>query len=116
MLSNSLANWAWNVFFTDYREAIDLPQVNVVSICIPTNLHAEVTLYSAERGKHVLTEKPIALDLQQADAMIAAARENGSPVQCWPDAQPLTGSGGTQKMVRQWTPEPAGDLLGERYP
>ena len=64
-------------FFTDYREAIDQPQVNVVSICIPTNLHAEVAIYSAERGKHVLTEKPVALDLQEADAMIAAARENG---------------------------------------
>jgi len=63
-------------FFTDYREAIDLPQVNVVSICIPTNIHAEVALYSAERGKHVFTEKPIALDLEQADAMIAAARGN----------------------------------------
>ncbi len=63
-------------FFTDYREAIDQSQVNVVSICTPTNLHAEVALYAAGRGKHILTEKPISLELSQADAMISAAREN----------------------------------------
>ena len=64
-------------FFTDYREAIDQPQVNVVSVCIPTYLHTDVSIFAMERGKHVLTEKPIALDLKQADAMIAAARQNG---------------------------------------
>lgn len=63
-------------FFTDYREAIEQPQVNVVSVCIPTSLHPAVTMYAAERGRHVLTEKPIALDLAQADAMLAAARQN----------------------------------------
>jgi len=64
-------------FFTDYREAIDHPQVNVVSVCVPTCLHAAASIYAMERGKHVLTEKPIALDLQQADAMIMTARQSG---------------------------------------
>lgn len=64
-------------FYLDYRQAIDQPDVNVVSVCIPTNLHADVTIYAAERGKHVITEKPIALDLEQADAMIAATERNG---------------------------------------
>jgi predicted dehydrogenase len=64
-------------FFTDYREAIDHPQVNVVSVCIPTCLHSAVSIYAMEHGKHVLTEKPIALDLQQAESMIAAACQNG---------------------------------------
>jgi predicted dehydrogenase len=59
--------------FSDYRQAIDLPEVDVVSVCIPTYLHAEVTIYAAERGKHVLSEKPIALFVEQAEAMIAAA-------------------------------------------
>ena len=64
-------------FYTEYREAIGLPQVNLVSVCIPTHLHAAASIYAMERGKHVLTEKPIALDLQQAETMIAAARQNG---------------------------------------
>lgn len=64
-------------FFTDYREAIDNPQVNVVSVCIPTCLHSTVSIYAMEHGKHVLTEKPIALDLQQADSMLATVRQTG---------------------------------------
>ncbi len=62
--------------FSDYKEALTLPDVNVVSICIPTYLHAEVTAAAAESGKHVLCEKPIALTLNDADRMIAAAQEN----------------------------------------
>lgn len=63
-------------FYLDYREAISRQDVNVVSVCIPTNLHPAVTIYAAEHGKHVLSEKPIALDLPQADAMIAATQHH----------------------------------------
>ena len=70
------SNMGLERFYLDYREAIDLPEVNVVSVCVPTNLHPVMAIYAAERGKHVLTEKPIALDLDQADAMLAAARRN----------------------------------------
>jgi UDP-N-acetylglucosamine 3-dehydrogenase len=63
--------------YTDYRPAIELKEVDVVSVCVPTYLHPEVTILAAERGKHVLCEKPIALTLQDADAMIEAARRNG---------------------------------------
>ena len=63
--------------YTDYHEAIDLPEVNVVSVCIPTYLHADASIYAMQRGKHVMSEKPVALDLAQADAMIAAAHQNG---------------------------------------
>lgn len=62
--------------YSDYRDAIDLPQVDVVSVCIPTALHAEVSIAVAELGKHVLCEKPMALTLDQADRMIAAAEAN----------------------------------------
>ena len=63
-------------YYTDYRLAIDLPEVDVVSVCIPTYLHADATVYAAERGKQVLSEKPIALYTEQAEAMIAAAKQN----------------------------------------
>lgn len=63
-------------YYLDYREAIERPDVNVVSVCIPTSMHPVVTIFAAERGRHVLTEKPIALDLVQADAMISAASTN----------------------------------------
>ncbi|MEM7114435.1 MAG: Gfo/Idh/MocA family oxidoreductase [Chloroflexota bacterium] len=63
--------------YADYKTAISQPSVDVVSVCIPTNLHPEVAIYAAEQGKHVLCEKPIALTLDDADAMIAAAKKAG---------------------------------------
>ncbi|MCJ7701168.1 MAG: Gfo/Idh/MocA family oxidoreductase [Anaerolineales bacterium] len=63
-------------YYKDYLDAIALPEVDVVSICTPTHLHAQVTVEAAELGKHILCEKPIALTLADADQMIAAAKAN----------------------------------------
>lgn len=49
--------------------------VDAVCLCTPSGLHAEQALAAARAGKHVLVEKPMALDLADADAMIAACRE-----------------------------------------
>ncbi len=64
-------------WYTDYREAVGRDDVNVVSICIPTYLHAEVAVFAAQRGKHVLAEKPMALTLEGADTMMEAAARHG---------------------------------------
>jgi UDP-N-acetyl-2-amino-2-deoxyglucuronate dehydrogenase len=53
------------------------PDVNAVCICTPSGHHAEQAIKAARAGKHVLVEKPIALTLDDADAMIAACREAG---------------------------------------
>lgn len=63
-------------WYADYREAIDRPDVDVVSVCISTSLHAPVSIFAAEHGKHVLAEKPISLTLAGAEAMVAAAARN----------------------------------------
>ncbi|HEY9075955.1 MAG TPA: Gfo/Idh/MocA family oxidoreductase [Anaerolineaceae bacterium] len=60
-------------WYTDYRQAIDLPEVEAVSVCIPTCLHPTVSIFALEHHKHVICEKPIALTLEDADAMIDAA-------------------------------------------
>lgn len=62
---------------TDFREAIEREDVNAVSVCVPACLHADVTVFAAERGRHVLCEKPIALTLEEADHMARAAQANG---------------------------------------
>lgn len=51
--------------------------VDAVDICLPTYLHAEATMGAARAGKHVVCEKPMALTVADAEAMIAAAREAG---------------------------------------
>lgn len=63
-------------YYTDYREAVVLPNVDVVSVCTPTFLHAEMAAFAAELGKQVISEKPLALTLEQGDQMIAAARQH----------------------------------------
>lgn len=62
--------------YTSYQALLADDQVDVVSICLPTGLHAEFTIQAAKAGKHVIVEKPMALNLEDADRMIAACREN----------------------------------------
>ena len=51
--------------------------VDMVDICLPTDLHAPYTIQALEAGLHVLCEKPMALNSDDADMMIAAATRTG---------------------------------------
>jgi predicted dehydrogenase len=61
----------------DWEEAIAAPKIDAVDICLPTPLHPPVAERAFALGRHVLVEKPIALSLEDADAMGAAARAAG---------------------------------------
>lgn len=63
--------------YTSHRELLEREDVDAVSICVPSGLHAAVALEALQAGKHVLVEKPIALTLEDADRMILAASERG---------------------------------------
>ena len=54
-----------------------LEHVDVVDLCVPTDWHRSMTLEAARAGKHVISEKPIALSLEDARAMIAACDQAG---------------------------------------
>lgn len=56
------------------EECIADPNVEAIDICLPTHLHEPVTLAALAAGKHVLVEKPMALEGAQCDRMIEAAR------------------------------------------
>jgi myo-inositol 2-dehydrogenase/D-chiro-inositol 1-dehydrogenase len=58
--------------FADYGELVD--NVDIVDVCTPTSLHNPMVVAAAEAGKHVICEKPIALTLEDAQAMIEACR------------------------------------------
>ena len=62
--------------FTDWHELLD--KVDAVSIATPTETHCEIACAFLEKGVHVLVEKPIALTLDEADKMIAAATKSGA--------------------------------------
>lgn len=63
--------------YDHYQAAIDQDGVNVVSVCTPLCFHREVTCYAAERGRHILCEKPLAGSVEECDAMVEAARRHG---------------------------------------
>lgn len=60
--------------WTDWRRMLRSAEVDAIAVCVPNALHAEVAIAALEAKKHVLVEKPMALTLDEADAMVAAAR------------------------------------------
>src|SRR5438876_3604979 len=63
--------------YTDYRDLLRDPEVELISITAPNRLHAPITIDAARAGKHVVCEKPLCLTLEEADAMIDACRTAG---------------------------------------
>lgn len=62
---------------TDYREAIALPEVDAVAIATPAYLHHPMAMTAIEAGKHVLCEKPMALNAAECREMFQAAEAHG---------------------------------------
>ncbi len=65
---------AW---YANYEDLLAQAHPDVVAICTPHDLHAPMTLAAARSGAHVLCEKPMARNVQECDAMIAACEEAG---------------------------------------
>ena len=60
-----------------YEALINDPEIDVIYNSLPNHLHAEWSIKALRAGKHVLCEKPFALSLAEADAMISASRKTG---------------------------------------
>jgi predicted dehydrogenase len=61
----------------EWEELLEDESLDVVSVAVPTFLHAPITLAALERGLHVLCEKPIARTVEEAEAMVDAAQSAG---------------------------------------
>jgi predicted dehydrogenase len=85
------------------------PAVQAVYIAVPHDRHAEIAVQAARAGKHVLCEKPLATTLEDADRMIAAAREAGVAL-----GQPFSGlTTAANRRVKEWLDQGAiGRLVG----
>ncbi len=63
--------------YTSYEEMFEKEELDAVHICLPHHLHCEVAIYAFERGVHVLTEKPMDIDLESAELAVKRAKECG---------------------------------------
>ena len=63
--------------YTDFCQMLERERLDIVSVAVPTRLHAEVTLEAIRHGVHVFVEKPLAFTLPECQAMIDAARQAG---------------------------------------
>jgi len=70
--------YGWLSDSDDWRAAIRRPEIALVDIATPTDLHAEIAIAALKAGKHVLCEKPLAMTVAEAKAIQAAARKNAT--------------------------------------
>mgnify|MGYP001188330546 CR=1 FL=1 len=66
--------WGWEHATTDWKELLNDPDVDLVDVCTPNNLHAEMSIEALAAGKHVACEKPLAGTLEDARKMKKAAQ------------------------------------------
>ncbi|MEM0119789.1 MAG: Gfo/Idh/MocA family oxidoreductase, partial [Thermofilaceae archaeon] len=67
-------NYGFKRYTTDWRAAVRDPEVEIVDNSLPNNMHLEPTLEALEAGKHVLCEKPLARNAEEARVLRDAAR------------------------------------------
>lgn len=65
-------------FTDDWRQTVIRDDVDLICITTPPNLHKEMTLLAVEHGKHILCEKPMAMNVAEAEAMVEAAKSSGA--------------------------------------
>lgn len=66
------AEWGIEVVETQLSAVLERSDIDAVDICVPANLHRELVVKALESGKHVLVEKPVAIELDDALRMSAA--------------------------------------------
>lgn len=63
-------------YFADYKELLSEDSIDLIDICTPSSLHAQIALDAASAGKHILVEKPLASTVQEAQSVLDAISKN----------------------------------------
>ena len=63
--------------FTDLDKMLELDELDAISVCLPNVMHRPATVAGLEAGKHVLCEKPLATNAEEAAMMVEAAEKSG---------------------------------------
>lgn len=93
--------------YTSYEEALRDSAVDAVSICSPHPLHCAQAIAASEAGKHVLVEKPMAMDVAEATRMLAASEAHGVRLYVAENATYMAMAKRLRQIVRE------GEFIGE---
>lgn len=78
-LEEFAARWGYESIETDWRKIIERKDIDLVDVCVPNRMHHDVVIAAAEAGKIVVCEKPLAMNAQEAEEMVAAVEKAGVP-------------------------------------
>jgi predicted dehydrogenase len=73
-LDATARRWGWKEVSTHWQTVIGRKDIQIVDIATPNHLHAEIAIAAAEAGKIVFCEKPLAMNLEEAQRMVGAAQ------------------------------------------
>lgn len=73
--ASEMQKFGWQQVSTDWREVVERPDIDVVDICTANDTHAEIAIAAARAGKHVVCEKPLAMNVAQCRQMLEAVRK-----------------------------------------
>jgi predicted dehydrogenase len=75
--------WGYESVETDWRKLIERKDIDLVDICVPNNLHAEIAIAAAQAGKMILCEKPLAMNGPEGLKMVEAVEKARVPNMVW---------------------------------
>ena len=76
-VAEAAKRYGYETYYTDWRSLIKDERVELVDNCLPNNMHAAPSIAAAEAGKHVLCEKPLAMNVEEAREVYEAAEKAG---------------------------------------
>ncbi|SEI44913.1 Predicted dehydrogenase [Dyadobacter koreensis] len=68
--------WGWENIETDWKKLVSSPDIDIVDIALPQNLHYEIALAAAKEGKHIFCEKPLSMNRKQAEEMLRVCEDH----------------------------------------
>ncbi|HBH53977.1 MAG TPA: oxidoreductase [Planctomycetaceae bacterium] len=75
--------WGYESVETDWRKLIARKDIDAIDICVPNNLHKEISIAAAKAGKMILCEKPLSMDTAEGEEMCQAVEKAGVPNMVW---------------------------------
>jgi predicted dehydrogenase len=75
--------WGYESVETDWRKLVARKDIDVIDICVPNNLHAEIAIAAAQAGKKILCEKPLSMSGPEGQKMVEAVEKAKVPNMVW---------------------------------